>query len=383
MQLLLLPQPALAKLCAVRGSSYSGPSLCQLDCPSLTHLKLNYTTLVKQAEEMLLQQQSQLGKLAEANTDPTSLPGTDSSKSKGSRIVMQLLQSIVQGNSSLQVLKLDGLTVAAAQSLGGLLHDASSNNSSTFMGGPCLMYVNGLPIPVQALLGSSSGPVLQSASPSPAGKLQFSVLQELDLSDRGAMSAPYSCPTPDLQHGLQVQTAQVLTEPHTEFLAALLPACSSLLHLKLPWLAPDVSEEACSRLMAAVLQLPALQTFNGLLFSQPLQAASREITARDEVQRCMHQALSDCMQSSGSFKSSLGLCECSSGPGSGMQTKEAVSCQKTTLDLRGRPLGAVGAALLGRALAHHSSLCNIGGLLLSGKSTVCMIHQRVHYWHSS
>jgi hypothetical protein len=207
------------------------------------------------------------------------------------QVVLGVVHSIVQGNSTVKVLKLEGVDAAAAEAIGKavcgnaswgsedaaqLLSSRTAHNSEP----SCqlsLLVLNGMAVPVKALLGSSD-----SADGCSSGRQMW--LHELDLisgsscgkgmSGASAAAKPSSAKAglPVIQQQQQQQQQQqgsmLLEEEHVVFLAELLPCCKGLRCLRMPLLAATVSEAAAERLVAAVLQLQLLEKFNGVPVQQ-------------------------------------------------------------------------------------------------------------------
>jgi hypothetical protein len=406
LQLSLLPITVLKKLAAGMTGMLGVPDLCHLSCPGLTHLKLDLSSMRAAAETALVQQQEQ----------QQEQQLVDLLAAEAQQAVLGLVCSLLLGSGGIKVLKLEGVDGAAAEAIGqAVCRDCSRCSASEcdsglqLLGSPVqrsssgcqlsLLVLNGMAVPVRALLGVSDA--AQCSSP---GKQML--LQELDLVNRSISSsnaaagaaAPKHSNTKSGQQQQQQQGGMLLGEEHVVFLSVLLPLCRGLRWLRLPLLAPNVSERAVERLVDAVLQLQPLEEFNGVpvqlqqqqqppgRFDGPVQlstceqpAAASGSAGKGTIASNSHSG-SACKQGDGSSSSSTSrlselinrvpswqhveLATLGAGRGASHSACNTHSSQQC-LDVSGRQLGAPGAALLAQVMAAGAAAGSVG-LCLSG-----------------
>jgi hypothetical protein len=408
LQLSLLPPSVLKKLAAGMTGMLGVPDLCHLSCPGLTHLKLDLSSMQAAAEAALQQQQQQQQQQQEQQQ-------VDLLASDAQQVVLGVVCSLVLGNGAIKVLKLEGVDAAAAEVIGkAVCRDCSrcstSNADSDLQprssavqrsSSGCqlsLLVLNGMSVPVRALLG-----VRDAAECSSPGKQML--LHELDLVNSSITSSSnaaagaaavtkHSTAKPGQQ---QQQGGMLLGEEHAVFLSVLLPFCTGLKQLRLPLLAPNVSERAAERLVDAVLQLRLLDEFKGVpvQHQQQQQPSSCEQPARASSSAgkgpyvSNSHSGSECRHGDGSSSSSSSSSRLAvlmnrvpswqhvelatmGVTGSANNSTGNTHSSQQCLDVSGRQLGAPGAALLAQCLAAGAAAGTVG-LCLSGERLPCYL----------
>jgi hypothetical protein len=406
LQLSLLPPSVLKKLGAGTTGMLGLPDLCHLSCPGLTHLRLDLSSMRAAAEAALLQQQQQ-----QQEQQQVDLLAADAQQ-----VVMGLVCSLALGNGVIKVLKLEGVDAAAAEVIGkavcrGCSRCSTSNADSDLQllgsqvqrsSSGCqlsLLVLNGMSVPVRALLGVSEA--VECSSP---GKQVL--LHELDLVNSsitsssnaaaGTAAAPKHSTAKAGQQ--QQQHGMLLGEEHVVFLSVLLPFCTGLKQLRLPLLAPNASAKAAERLVDAVLQLKLLEEFNGLPVQHQQQQQQRQqqpdsceqpvgassSAGKDPYASNIHSG-SECKQGNGSSSSSRFAELMNRVPswqhvelatmgvtGSANNSTGNTHSSQQCLDVSGRQLGAPGAALLVQCLAAGAAAGAVG-ICLSGERLPCYL----------
>lgn len=362
LQLSLLPQSALKKLATAAAGKVGVPDLSALNCQALTHMTLDLSAMTAAAQNVLQQRQQQSVATQNSKEAGSMQQQQQQASDYAEPIVTDLVGMLLMGNKMLKVLKLEGVSSTAAAAVTDAILGATSSRTISSRCSPgrtdqtscqlSLLGLNGLLIPVSALLAGHATSSISSNSISSNSRLEELDLINGNLSVNAHQppSRPWTAKAPAVTQQ-QRPKHMLLSEQQAVFLAVLLPHCSSLKCLQLPMLAADVGDEVAERLADAVLQLSQLRLFNGVRLDGVVAPGAA---------------------ASGSSSSSLQQQQ--QEVGNNGLVGSSRSRGQLTIDHAGQQLGAVGAALLARALQHSHAEEVPSVINLAGKLS-CTRHQ--------
>jgi hypothetical protein len=296
-------------------------------------------------------------------------PGVSSNRERTSEGVVDMVCNILRGNATLRTLAVKGLRAEAAEQLAAAVCDVSCGVQTLQLGNWLL--------PVGLLLGkqgcsgqltdldvSSSCRVCPSATAARSSCTNGSG-PLLNAAGSTALRGQSRGGGGGFRQGggvggQQGKGQQLLGVEEALLLTGVLRRCSGLRCLNLGG-TEHLPREVAKGLVEVVLQLPRLQRFNGMPLAPPAGTTEQRATPRTAA------AAEERLQATG-LDTTVAVAPCAAGVAS--KEVEIADCEPLVVDASSWVLGPVGAAVLGRSLAHMGSSTQCLRVLdLSGASS--------------